>query len=109
MEPIKKELTQKELFDVMERLEEEGVETVLVDTILKPLPGFPSMTLNPPEMKKMKPGTLFVFYCDTGKSTMERLPAFERQFPDHRVASLRGGRSRWRETLVSAYLSRKKD
>ena len=93
MEPIKKELTQKELFDVMERLEEEGVETVLVDTMLE----------------KEPEGSVFVFYCDTGKSTMERLPAFERQFPDHRVASLRGGRSRWRETLVSAYLSRKKD
>lgn len=105
---MKKELTQKELFQVMDELAEEGVETVLVDTILKPLPGFPTMKLNPPEMKKMKPGTLFVFYCDTGKTTMERLSAFQRQFPDHRVASLRGGRAYWRETLASMYLSGKK-
>jgi len=48
-------------------------------------------------------GTVFVFYCDTGKETgketKERLPEFRRRFPDKICISLRGGRGYWRKSL----------
>ncbi len=93
------EWTQEELINNREILKQEGVEVVLVDTILKPIEGAKSIVYNPFEMQEYPKGTVFVFYCDTGKTTQERLPFFRSKLPDYRCFSLRGGRAYWRASL----------
>jgi hypothetical protein len=95
----KEEWTQEEYLDQKAKLATEGVEVVLVDTILKPLKGAQSITYNPFEMKKYPKGTVFVLYCDTGKVTHDRISEYRKKFPDHHCVSLRGGRGYWRATL----------
>ncbi|MFX4253436.1 hypothetical protein ACOL21_11475, partial [Aliarcobacter butzleri] len=65
--------TQKELFRYKKILEKEGINVVVIDTILKPLENIETITYNPYEMNNYLKKTVFVFYCDTGKMTKERI------------------------------------
>ncbi|MEA2092085.1 MAG: hypothetical protein U9O83_06960 [Campylobacterota bacterium] len=51
-------------------------------------------------MKKYPDGTIFVFYCDSGKATLERLKEYKEKFPHHHCISLRGGRGYWRKNMM---------
>lgn len=93
---LKDEWTQQELFKYSKELEKEGKKVVLIDTILKPISNIETITYNPYEMNEMPKGTVFVFYCDTGKSTRERLEYYKKKFPDYKCISLKGGRGYWR-------------
>lgn len=95
----KDEWTQEELIENKKILEKEGVEVVLVDTILKPIKYIDTIVYNPFEMRKYKEGTVFVLYCDTGKTTKERINFYRSKLPGYRCVSLRGGRAYWRHTL----------
>lgn len=90
------EWTQQELYKNIKIYKKNGVQVILIDTILKPLEKIDTMLYNPYEMEKFPKGTVFVFYCDTGKSTKERLNYFKKKFPDYLCISLRGGRAYWR-------------
>ena len=90
------EWTQQELYKNTKLLEEEGTKVVLIDTILKPLRNIETITYNPYEMNLMPKGTVFVFYCDTGKTTKERLNFYRKKLPGYKCISLRGGRGYWR-------------
>lgn len=92
----KDEWTQQELYKYTKILEKENRKVVLIDTILKPLNNIETITYNPYEMNEMPKGTVFVFYCDTGKSTKERLAYYKNKFPKYKCVSLRGGRGYWR-------------
>lgn len=92
----KDEWTQQELYRYSKQLQKENISVVLVDTILKPLDRIETITYNPFEMNLMPKGTVFVFYCDTGKTTKERLEFYKKKFPDYKCISLRGGRGYWR-------------
>ncbi len=92
----KDEWTQQELYKNIKQLEKEGAKVVLVDTILKPLENIETTTYNPFRLGKMPEDTVFVFYCDSGKMTKERLPFYRSKLPNHRCVSLRGGRGYWR-------------
>ncbi len=92
----KDEWTQKELFLYTQELEKEGRKVVLVDTILKPIENIETITYNPYEMQQMPEGTVFVFYCDTGKTTKERLAFYRKKLPGFECVSLHGGRGYWR-------------
>lgn len=97
----KDEWTQKEFLTYKKQLEEDGIETILVDTILKPIKGAEKYTItyNPYEMNTYKKGTVFVFYCDTGKASLERLSFYRSKLPDYKCISLRGGRGYWRASI----------
>ena len=92
----KDEWTQKELYKYSKKLELSDTQVVLIDTILKPLDRIETITYNPYEMNLMPKGSVFVFYCDTGKTTKERLSYYKKKFPDYKCISLRGGRGYWR-------------
>ena len=92
----KDEWTQQELYKYTKELEKENIKVVLIDTILKPIESIETMIYNPYEMLSMPENTVFVFYCDTGKSTKERLTYYKKKFPNHSCVSLRGGRAYWR-------------
>lgn len=92
----KDEWTQQELFKYTNELDKEGIKVVLIDTILKPLEKIETITYNPYEMIEYPKGTVFVFYCDTGKTTKERLEFYKKKFPEYKCVSLRGGRGYWR-------------
>ena len=93
------EWTQKEFLENKKRLEKEGKKVVLVDTILSPIEKADTITYNPYELKKYPEGTVFVFYCDTGKATLDRLKEYKKKFPDHHCISLKGGRGYWRKNM----------
>ena len=92
----KDEWTQQELYKYSKQLDKDNIKVVLVDTILKPLDRIETITFNPYEMSLMPKGTVFVFYCDTGKTTKERLNFYRKKLPDYKCISLRGGRGYWR-------------
>lgn len=93
------EWTQKEFLEHKRRLEKEGVSVMLVDTILAPIEKADTITYNPYEMKNYPKGTVFVFYCDTGKATLDRLKEYKEKFPNHHCISLKGGRGYWRRNM----------
>lgn len=93
---IKDEWTQEEFLRNKQQFEKEGVQVVLVDTILSPIEKADTITYNPFELKQYPKGSVFVFYCDTGKATKERLKEFKEKFPDYNCVSLKGGRGYWR-------------
>lgn len=98
----KDEWTQEELYKNSIELEKQGYKIVLVDTILKPINGsdnIETITYNPFEMELMDEKTIFLFYCDTGKTTKERLNFYRKKLPNHKCFSLRGGRGYWRPNL----------
>jgi len=94
------EWTQKEFLENRRQLEKEGVAVILVDTILSPIEKANSITYNPYEMKKYSEGTVFVFYCDAGKTTLNRLEEYKKRFPKHHCISLKGGRGYWRKNMM---------
>lgn len=93
------EWTQEEYLKNKRALEEQGVKVVLVDTILNPIEGTETTIYSPPLLRQEPPGSVFVFYCDSGKSSKERLKEFRAKFPNHICISLRGGRGYWRKSL----------
>ncbi|AGR77645.1 glycoside hydrolase family 18 protein [Aliarcobacter butzleri] len=93
---LKDEWTQEELFRNKKILEKEGVKVVVIDTILKPLETIETITYNPYEMNNYPKNTVFVFYCDTGKTTKERIGYYKKKFPNYKCVSLKGGRAYFR-------------
>jgi hypothetical protein len=93
------EWTQEEFLRNKKELEANGVKVLLIDTILNPISGTETLTYSPPILRSEPSGSVFVFYCDTGKSTKERLKEFRTKFPNHVCISLRGGRGYWRKNL----------
>jgi hypothetical protein len=94
-----KEWTQTEFLVQQAELEEQGIKVYLIDTILCPVEGHKTHTYNPIELKQAPKGSYFIFYCDTGKTTMDRLDEYATKFPDQHCISLKGGRSYWRANL----------
>ena len=94
------EWTQKEFLQNKKKLAQEGVNVILIDTILSPIEKANSVTYNPYEMKKYPNGTVFVFYCDTGKATLDRLQEYKKKFPQYHCISLKGGRGYWRKNMM---------
>ncbi|MDO9265570.1 MAG: hypothetical protein Q7U00_00655 [Sulfurimonas sp.] len=90
------EWTQKEFLQNKKRLEAEGIKVVLIDTILSPIDGADTIVYNPYELKNEPEGSIFVFYCDSGKATLNRLEEYKKRFPNHHCISLKGGRGYWR-------------
>ncbi|KLE06017.1 glycoside hydrolase family 18 protein [Aliarcobacter butzleri] len=93
---LKDEWTQEELFRNKKILEKEGVKVVVIDTILKPLETIETITYNPYEMNNYPKNTVFIFYCDTGKTTKERIRYYKKKFPNYKCVSLKGGRAYFR-------------
>jgi hypothetical protein len=94
----KQEWSQSEYLKYKKAYEKKGIQTLLIDTINAPIDGTETILYNPYELHKYPKGTFFVFYCDTGKSTLERLNEFKQKFPGKNCISLRGGRGYWRRT-----------
>ena len=94
------EWTQEEFLKNKARLKKEGVEVVLVDTILSPIEKADTVVYNPYELGKLPNGSVLVFYCDTGKATKERLKEYKEKFPQHHCISLKGGRGYWRKNMM---------
>ncbi|MFX4252036.1 hypothetical protein ACOL21_04230 [Aliarcobacter butzleri] len=93
---LKDEWTQEELFRNKKILEKEGIKVVVIDTILKPLETIETITYNPYEMNNYPKNTVFVFYCDTGKTTKERIGYYKKKFPNYKCVSLKGGQAYFR-------------
>lgn len=94
-----REWTQEEYLANKIALEKNGVKVLLIDTILSPIEKADSIIYNPYELKNEPKGSVFVFYCDTGKATLNRLNEFQTKFPDHICISLKGGRGYWRKNM----------
>lgn len=94
------EWTQKEFLRHKKRLKESGVEVILVDTILSDIQKADTVKYNPFELKKYPAGTIFVFYCDSGKASRNRLQEYKEKFPEYHCISLRGGRGYWRKNMM---------
>ena len=94
------EWTQKEFLENKIKLEKENIEVVLVDTILSPIDKADTITYNPHLLKTYPKGSVFVFYCDTGKATLDRLKEYKEKFPEHNCISLKGGRGYWRKNMM---------
>lgn len=95
----KDEWTQEEFLKNKKAYKSRGIEVLLIDTINSPIEGTQTILYNPFEIKQYPKGTILAFYCDTGKSTKERLSEYRKKFPDFFCVSLRGGRGYWRKTL----------
>lgn len=93
------EWTQKEYLENKALLEKEGVKVLLIDTILAPIEKAQTITYNPPLLSQEPEGSVFVFYCDTGKATLNRLAEYKKKFPKHHCISLKGGRGYWRVNM----------
>ncbi|WP_310439227.1 hypothetical protein [Sulfuricurvum sp.] len=93
------EWTQEEYLKNKQTLESNGVKVLLIDTILNPIDGAETVLYAPPLLRNEPEGSVFVFYCDSGKSSKERLREFRSKFPNHVCISLRGGRGYWRKNL----------
>jgi hypothetical protein len=94
------EWTQKEFLQNKEKLKAKGVKVVLIDTILSPIEKADTVLYNPYELKNEPKGSVFVFYCDSGKATLNRLNEYREKFPLHHCISLKGGRSYWRKNMI---------
>ncbi len=93
------EWTQEEFLINKRELEAQGITVLLIDTILNPIEGAETTLYSPPLLKNEPEGSVFVFYCDSGKGTYNRLSEFRSKFPNHVCISLRGGRGYWRKHL----------
>lgn len=94
------EWTQKEFLQNKKKLKEDGIKVLLVDTILSPIEKAETIVYNPHEMKNYPEGTVFVFYCDSGKATLDRLQEYKEKFPKQICISLKGGRGYWRKNMM---------
>ncbi|EQB39092.1 hypothetical protein M947_07990 [Sulfurimonas hongkongensis] len=94
------EWTQKEFLENKKLLEEQGIKVLLIDTILSPIDKVDTVVYNPFLLKEEPEGSVFVFYCDTGKATLDRLEEYRAKFPKHHCISLKGGRGYWRKNMT---------
>ena len=94
------EWTQKEFLQNKAKLEKLGIKVLLIDTILAAIEKAETIVYNPYELKNEPEGTLFVFYCDTGKATLNRLNEYKKKFPNNPCISLKGGRGYWRKNMM---------
>ena len=94
------EWTQKEFLINKKKLESDFIKVVLVDTILSPIEKADTVVYNPYELQKEPMGSVFVFYCDCGKATLNRLNEYKEKFPKHTCISLKGGRGYWRKNMM---------
>ena len=92
--------TQKEFLENKLKLEKEGVKVLLIDTILSPIDKAKTVVYNPHELKNFPDGSVFVFYCDSGKATLDRLAEYKKKFPKQHCISLKGGRGYWRKNMM---------
>ena len=92
--------TQKEFLEAKRSLEKDGVKVLLIDTILSPIEKADTSVYNPHELKNNPDGTVFVFYCDSGKATLDRLSEYKEKFPTMHCVSLKGGRGYWRKNMT---------
>ena len=92
--------TQEDFLRNKAKLEEEGIKVLLIDTILSPIEKAKTVLFNPHELKNEKEGSVFVFYCDSGKATLDRLAEYKERFPKHHCISLKGGRGYWRKNMM---------
>ena len=95
-----KEWSQKEFLQNKQQLAKEGIKVLLIDTILSPIQKADTIIYNPYELAKEPEGSVFVFYCDSGKATLERLNEYQKKFPKHHCISLKGGRGYWRINMM---------
>jgi len=95
-----KEWTQKEFLENKKKLESEGIKVILIDTILSPIEKADTVVYNPYDLKNEPEGSVFVFYCDSGKTTLNRLQEYQGKFPKHHCISLKGGRGYWRKNMM---------
>lgn len=93
------EWTQEEFLQNKQKLESDGIQTLLIDTVNTPIEGAETILYNPYELKQYPENTVLVFYCDTGKTTLDRLSEYQKRFPDKTCISLRGGRGYWRKSI----------
>jgi hypothetical protein len=91
------EWTQEEFLRNKKQLEKEGIKVLLIDTILNPIAYEDTVVYNPVLLKDEPEGSVFVFYCDSGKATMDRLKEYKNKFPKQHCLSLKGGRGNWRK------------
>ncbi|NOQ31014.1 MAG: hypothetical protein GQ570_07840 [Helicobacteraceae bacterium] len=91
---LKDEWTQQEFLEAKKNLTK---EVFLVDTILSPFEKEDSITYNPYELVNKPKGSVFVFYCDSGKATLNRLKEYKEKFKDYVCISLKGGKGYWRK------------
>jgi hypothetical protein len=94
------EWTQKEFLENKRELEKQGIKVLLIDTILSPIDKIETVIYNPFELLKEPEGSVFVFYCDSGKATLDRLKEYKKKFPKHHCISLKGGRGYWRKNMM---------
>lgn len=94
------EWTQKEFLENKKKLELQGIKVLLIDTILAPIEKAQTITYNPYELKDEPEGSVFVFYCDSGKATLNRLQEYKNKFPNNPCISLKGGRGYWRKNMM---------
>ena len=94
------EWTQKEYLKNKKKLEVEGIKVLLIDTILSPIQKADTVVYSPPLLREEKEGTVFVFYCDSGKATLNRLKEYREKFPSNPCISLKGGRGYWRVNMM---------
>ena len=97
---FKDEWTQKEFLKNKKLLEKEGVTVLLVDTILSPIEKAQTTLYNPFKLNSYPEGSIFVFYCDTGKATLDRLQEYREKFAKYHCISLKGGRGYWRKNMM---------
>ena len=90
----------KSTWKIKKKLEAEGVKVVLIDTILSSIEKADTVVYNPPELQKEPHGSVFVFYCDSGKATLNRLDEYKKKFPNFNCISLKGGRGYWRKNMM---------
>ena len=95
-----KEWSQKEFLQNKQQLAKEGIKVLLIDTILSPIQKADTIIYNPYELAKEPEGSVFVFYCDSGKATLDRLNEYQKKFPKHHCISLKGGRGYWRVNMM---------
>ncbi|PHR59068.1 MAG: hypothetical protein COA44_02660 [Arcobacter sp.] len=91
------EWTQEEYLRNKITLDKEGIKVLLIDTILNPIDHTDTQVYNPVMLQDEPEGSVFVFYCDSGKATMDRLQEYKKKFPKHTCLSLKGGRGNWRK------------
>jgi len=94
------EWTQKEFLQNKDALGKDGIKVLLIDTILSPIEKMKTIIYNPYKLDKEPDGSVFVFYCDTGKTTLDRLDEYKKKFPNHHCISLKGGKGYWRKNMM---------
>ena len=94
------EWTQKEFLQNKIKLAKDGIKVILIDTILSPIDKADTIVYNPYELKNEEKSSVFVFYCDSGKATLNRLKEYKEKFPNNPCISLKGGRAYWRKNMM---------